>query len=123
MATESGDLHRIGGGSIENLRLKPREMKLHPPGISVLKAPTACLAAMQMKEVFPQAKALHEQARLIGTTTVEKIRSAGFDVIAKPTRLLANHHRIIHPEGVIGFNDDNLKRLSEVFTNTSGHES
>src|SRR5713101_6758809 len=121
MATESGDLHRIGGGSIENLRLKPREMKLHPPGISILKAPTAGHAAVQMKEVFPQAKALHEHARIIGTTSLDRIRSAGFDVIAKPTRLLANHHRIIHLEGVSGFNDDNLKRLSEVFTNTPGH--
>ena len=71
---------------------------------------------MQMKEVFPQAKALHEQARVIGTTSLEKIRSTGFDVIAKPTRLLANHHRIFHPEGVSGFNDDNVKRLSEAFT-------
>ncbi len=77
MATESDDFHRIGGGSVENLRLKPREMKLHPPGISVLKAPTARQAAMQVMEAFPQASALREKARVIGTTSLEKIRSVG----------------------------------------------
>lgn len=35
-----GDIHRIGGGTVENLRLKPAEAVLEPPGISVLKAPT-----------------------------------------------------------------------------------
>jgi hypothetical protein len=29
------DIHRIGGGSVENLRLKPREAALAVPGISV----------------------------------------------------------------------------------------
>jgi hypothetical protein len=38
---ETVDIHRIGGGGgVENLRLKPREATLHPPGISVLKAPS-----------------------------------------------------------------------------------
>jgi hypothetical protein len=30
-------MHRIGGASVENLRPKPREATLHPPGISVIK--------------------------------------------------------------------------------------
>ena len=29
-------VHRIGGGDVENLRLKSKEMGLSPPGISVL---------------------------------------------------------------------------------------
>ena len=35
-----------------------------------------------------------------------------------PTRRLPNHHRLIHPDGADGFSDDNLKGLSEVFTDT-----
>jgi hypothetical protein len=31
-AKPSNDLHRIGGGSVENLQLKPGEAKLNPPG-------------------------------------------------------------------------------------------
>src|SRR5262245_17746716 len=34
-ATTGGDIHRIGGGGVENLRLKPREAGLDVPGISV----------------------------------------------------------------------------------------
>ncbi len=122
MATESGDIHRLGGGSLENLRLKPVEMNLDPPGISVLKAPSARKAVMQMWEVFPKADLLHEKARVVGTTSIERIRSVGFEVIPKPTRKLPNHYRIIHPQDVAGFNDANLMKLSEVFVNTSDHK-
>jgi hypothetical protein len=80
-------------------------------------------AARQLREAFPAADRLHEAARVIGSTTVDKVRSAGFDVIPNPTRKLPNHHRLIHPEGVAGFNDENLARLSAVFTETSGYAS
>ena len=76
-----------------------------------------------MREAFPAAARLHEAAQVIGSTTADKIRSAGFDVIPNPTQKLANHYRLIHPEGAAGFNDDNLTRLSAVFTETVGHVS
>ncbi len=114
-----GDIHRIGGGSVENLRLKPQETRLNPPGISVLKAPTPREAADQIRAAFPRAVDLHEAAKLVGTTTVEKIRAAGFDVIPDPSRKLPNHHRLIHPDGAAGFSDENLQKLSEAFTDTT----
>jgi hypothetical protein len=123
MATASGsqgDIPRIGGGSIANLRVKPREAQLNPPGISVLKAATPREAAEQMRTAFPKAVALHEAAKVVGTSTMEKIRAAGFDIIADPSRKLPNHHRLIHPDGAAGFNDENLRKLRDAFTDTSG---
>jgi hypothetical protein len=121
--TDVGDMHRIGGSSVESLRLKPREATLNPPGISLLHAPSPGEAARQMREAFPAADGLHEATQLIGSTTVDNICGAGFDVIPNPTKKLPNHYRLIHPEGVVGFSDANLARLSAVFTETSGHTS
>jgi hypothetical protein len=116
-----GDIHRIGGGTVDNLRLKPAEAALVPPGISVLKAPTPGEAATQVRPAFPKAKGLNDAAKTVGTTTEEAIRSAGFDIMANPTRKLPNHHRIIHPAGAAGFTEDNLTRLAGGFTNSTGH--
>jgi hypothetical protein len=114
-------MHRIGGSSVDNLRLKSREVTLNPPGISLLRAPSPGEAARQIREAFPAADVLHAAAQVIGSTTVEKIRHAGFDVLPNPTKKLPNHYRLIHPEGIAGFDDTNLARLSAVFTETSGH--
>jgi hypothetical protein len=46
------DIHRIGGGSVENLRLKSRESTLNPPGISVLKALSPDENLMKLAGVF-----------------------------------------------------------------------
>src|SRR5438876_11327413 len=119
--TAIDDIHRIGGGSVENLRLKPREARMNPPGISVLRSPSPSEAARQIREEFPEAGELHEAARVVGSATAAKIRSAGFDLIPNPTRRFPNHHRIIHPDGAAGFNDENLRRLAEVFINTAGY--
>ncbi len=116
-----GDIHRIGGASIENLRLKPKEATLNPPGISVLKTPTPADAAAEMRAAYPDATGLHEAAKTIGSSTSEAIRSVGFDVIPKQSKRLPNHYRLIHPDGTGGFIDENLARLAEVFTNTTGH--
>jgi hypothetical protein len=115
------DIHRIGGATVENLRLKPREAALAVPGVSVLKSPGPGEAARQMRTAFPKAKGLHEAARTVGSISEELIRSAGFDVIQAPSKALPNHYRIIHPDGVAGFNDGNLARLAQVFVNTTGH--
>ena len=74
-----------------------------------------------MREAFPAAEELHEAAQVIGSTTVETIRQAGFDVLPNPTKKLPNHYPLIHSEGVAGFHEVNLARLSAVFTETSGH--
>jgi hypothetical protein len=121
--TNVGAMHRIGGSRVENLRLKPREAMLNPPGIALLQASSPGEAARQMREAFPAADGLHEAAQVIGSTTIDNIRRAGFDVIPNPTRKLPNHYRLVHPDGVAGFNDENLARLSAVFTETSGHVS
>ena len=121
--TTVGDMHRIGGSSVESLRLKPREATLNPPGISLLQAPSPGEAARQIRAVFPAADGLHEAAQVIGSTTMDNNRGAGFDVIFNPTKKLPNHYRLIHPDGVAGFSDENLARLSAVFAETSGHAS
>lgn len=116
-----GSLHRIAGSSVENFQLKSREATLNPPGISLLYASSPEDAARQMREAFPAADGLHEAAQIISSSTLEKIRSAGFDVIPNPTRKLPNHYRLIHPDGVVGFSDENLTRLSAAFTENSGY--
>jgi hypothetical protein len=90
-------------------------------GISVLLALSAGDAAQQMRAAFPKAKKLHEAAKTVGSTTEGLIASAGFDIIAVPSRALPNHYRLIHPAGVAGFTDGNLARLAAVFVNTTGH--
>jgi hypothetical protein len=115
------DIHRIGGGGVENLRLKPRETALKQPGISVLKAQSPGAAAQQIRSAFPAAKALHSAANTVGSTTETLIRAAGFDIIHVPSQTLPNHYRIIHPNGAAGFSDANLAHLSQVFTDTTGH--
>jgi hypothetical protein len=115
------DVHRIGGASIENLQLRPKEAKLNPSGISVLKTPTPGEAAAEIRAAYPDATGLDEAAKTVGSSTIEAIRSVGFDVIPMPSRRLPNHCRLIHPEGAAGFTDDNLRHLAEVFTNTTGH--
>ncbi len=119
--SKPGDIHRIGGASVVNLRLKPREAALDVPGISVIRAPTPGAAAQEIRAGLPRARVLHDQAKTIGTTSQEAIRSVGFDVIPTPSTALPNHHRIIHPEGAAGFTDANLAKLAEVFVNTTGH--
>ncbi len=78
-------------------------------------------AAAEVRQGLPQAKRLHEQAKTIGSTTIEAIRSVGFDVIPQPSQALPNHHRIIHADGVPGFGEETLAQLASVFTNTTGH--
>jgi hypothetical protein len=42
---------------------------------------------------------------------------AGY-IMPNPTKKYPNHHRLIHPDGVAGFSDENPMRLSEAFTDT-----
>ena len=113
-------VHRLGGGGVENMQLKPKEATLNPPGISVLLGGAPEQIRHQVRRAFPNAVRLRETARTIGTTTVAEIRSAGFDVIADPTRHFPNHARIVHRNAAGGFTDANLRKLSQVFMNSGG---
>lgn len=120
-SNEPRDIHRIGGATIENLRLRAKEASLGQPGISVIKAPSPAEAVQELRAGLPKARALHEAAKTVGSTTEGLIRSTGFDIIPAPSQALSNHHRIIHPQGAAGFSDKNLERLAEVFENTTDH--
>ncbi len=114
-------VHRIGGGSIINLRLKPAEEALGPPGFSVLLGGTPGDAAEQMRQAFPDPRKfarLHSLAETVATATVAGIRIAGFDVLPDSSAKFPNHARVIHSEGAAGFSDANLERLAQAFTNT-----
>jgi hypothetical protein len=111
-------VHRIGGARVENLRLKPQERILEPPGISVLLGGTPREAAERVQQAFPHAAGLQRAARIVGSATAASIRRASFDVIALPTRHLPSHGRLTHPRGAAGFSDANLEVLSRVFRET-----
>jgi hypothetical protein len=49
-------VHRIGGGSVANLRLSQIDLSLQPPGISVLLGGTPQEAAEQMRQAFPKSR-------------------------------------------------------------------
>lgn len=116
-------VHRIGGGSVDNLDLKPPECKLKPPGISVLLGGTPGEAAAQIREAFPDAPSLHAAARIVASATLEAIRRTGFEIVEKATRHLPNHARLTHPDGVAGFSEENRLRLSNAFQNTEVHQT
>jgi len=120
MAENSGSdvpVHRLGGGSLDNLRLKSKEMDLVPPGISVFVGGSPEGAVEQVRLAFPHATRLLEAAETAGTATVARLREAGFDVISQPTRHFPNHARLVHPDGLRGFSEANLDKLVRAFTN------
>jgi hypothetical protein len=116
------EYHRIGGGGLENLRPTPQEVSIDPPGISLVKADSPEQAAQMFRAAFPKAKRLLAKAKLVGSTSAEKIRAAGFDVVADPSRRLPTHQRLIHPQGAAGFTDESLRLLAEAFTTWSEPE-
>ena len=71
-----------------------------------------------MCQAFPKSRKWLEKARLVGTAIVAAIRQVGFDVFPDPTSRFPNHARIIHPDSIDGFVDENLKELEKIFQNT-----
>ena len=114
------DIHRIGGGGIENLRLKPTELGIDPPGISVLRGDSPVEMAKAFLAALRPSKKLKQYAKVVGSTNEEKIREAGFVLFHNPTSNHANHYRIIHPDGIAGFNEANLTVLAAAFVNVEG---
>jgi len=114
-------IQRIGGGQTDNLSLKPLETKLNPPGFSTLDATVPGQAAQQMRDAFPTATRLHEASKTVGTSSIERIRKAGFNVIPDPTKKFPSHMRVTHPDGAGGFSGSNLDDLSGAFSNSTGN--
>jgi hypothetical protein len=73
-----------------------------------------------MRNAFPKATGLLKGTETVASGTADAIRKAGFDVIEDPTNKFPNHARIIHPDGVDGFSDENLKGLSGALGTTTG---
>lgn len=113
-------VHRVGGGSVANLRLSLLEQKLMPPGISTLLGGTPQGAATQMRQAFPNSRKWRDRAHTVGTTTAAAVRQAGFELVPDPTSRFPNHARLIHPSGVAGFTDANLEQLARAFHDTEG---
>jgi hypothetical protein len=113
--------HRIGGGALKNLKLKPAEEHLDPPGFSVLIGGSPQEAASDFRRVFGRHSSPAKKATTVASATIESIRAAGFDVMEYPTASFPNHGRLVHPtEGAAGFDDVNLNALSQVFHETTG---
>jgi hypothetical protein len=108
-------------GDEKNLGLKPHEAKLDPPGISVLIGGTPAGTAAAFRRVFGPKSSLGRAASTVGTAEIDRIRAVGFDIVPVPTSNFPNHGRIVHPtDGAAGFTPENLERLSQVFTNSTG---
>ena len=121
LVTDDAVIHRIGGAGVPNLRLSPPDIAATPPGVSVLIGGSPQEAAAAMRAGFPTSKKWIRRAGVVASASVAAIRAAGFDVIQAPTVLFGpRHHRIVYPDGVTGFTDENLARLSVVFTLTTG---
>jgi hypothetical protein len=118
-------VHRIGGKEIANLRLKPREQTLQPPGISLLAGGTPAEAAEQMRQAFPDPvkfARIRGSCSVVASATVAAIQVVGFEVRSEPSTKFPNHARLTHPEGVAGFSDANLALLVSVFNETATPE-
>jgi len=113
-------VHRVGGGSVENLRLSLIDIQQTPPGISLLVGGTPQEAAAQMLSAFPGSRKWRETAHTAGTTTVAAVRETGFEVVPDPTARFPHHARLIHASGIAGFTDDHLTILAATFHNTMG---
>lgn len=120
MAALTGDIvvHRLGGKAPENFRLSAQERHLKPTGISVLLGGEPSAAAQQMLRAFPSPRRfprLHALAKRVASSTVDQIRGVGFDVIEDPSHNFPNHALLIHPDGILGFDDAALQKLAAVF--------
>ncbi|WP_259468419.1 RHS repeat-associated core domain-containing protein, partial [Salmonella enterica] len=115
-------VYRISIDGPYGFDFNPREIdainkgKLNPPGVSVIRANSADEATRIWNEAFP-----NRPATSVGEVSAADLRKIGFDVIHDPSggKLGANHARLIHPEGVDGFNA-NKGKLSGAFKGCGG---
>lgn len=87
---------------------------MNPQGVSSIRANSAEDVMKVWNDAFPTRQV--DLSSVKGTTAGE-IRSAGFDAIHNPSKgkIGDAHARLIHPNGVDGFSDSNLKNLSSKF--------
>lgn len=107
-------IHRIGPNTLENFELKPRERRVAPFGISVLIGGTPEQAALDMITAINSSR-MRELTKSVSTTSLQQIRSVGYDVVLSPTPNFPNHGTLFHPNGVAGFVQEGLKPLVSVF--------
>ena len=72
-----------------------------------------------MRRAFPKSRKWQQNSHTVGTATAA-IRAAGFDILPDSTDRFPNHGRLIHPDGLAGFTDENLERLSQAFQDATG---
>jgi RHS repeat-associated protein len=116
-------IHRAGGGGWENLKLSNADKLGSPPGVSVLFGASPKDVRSKLRPIAESHEPLYKKAMgAIGSALVASVRATGFDVIDtsndKSTSALNRmrmHGLIIHPEGIVGFSNDNLMMLSTVF--------
>jgi len=88
-----------------------------------VRAPSAKEAIREFFGAFPKARRLRVAAKVVGSTSATKIQVAGFDVISVPSLNLPTHCRLIHPQGIDGFSEDNLRKLAAAFVDTREQEA
>lgn len=106
------NIYRVSTEGPYNFDFNPRELaaiesgKLNPPGVSVIRAGSPEEATGIWNKAFP-----NRPATSVGEMNAQEIRAAGYDVIHDPSKgaLGENHARLIHPDGVKGFNADKDK--------------
>ncbi|MEI7070089.1 RHS repeat-associated core domain-containing protein, partial [Pectobacterium parmentieri] len=120
--SDATKVYRISTDGPYGFDFNPREIdainngKLNPPGVSVIRANSADEATRIWNDAFPK-----RPATSVGEVSAADLRKVGFDVIHDPSggKLGANHARLIHPEGVDGFNAKKGK-LSGTFKGCGG---
>lgn len=109
-------LCRVGGASADKLQLTANDRSGTPMGLSVLAVESPKDAAMAFRAIWPKANSRNHQASfLVGVTTLQQVRLAGFDAEPSETNTFLNHWTITHAAGVAGFSPANLDRLSKAF--------
>ncbi|MCE3602623.1 RHS domain-containing protein, partial [Massilia sp. P8910] len=113
-------VYRISTEGPYNFNFNSRELdaiatgKLNPPGISLIRAGSPAEAMDIWNNAFRDRPAVS-----IGEVSAKDIRAAGYDVIHDPSKkgaLRENHARLVHPDGVDGFNS-NTDKLVPKFSN------
>ncbi|WP_413762751.1 RHS repeat-associated core domain-containing protein [Variovorax sp. Varisp41] len=112
---DAAKVYRVSTDGPFNFDFNARELdaigkgKLNPPGVSVIRANSADEAMGIWNKAFP-----NRPAASVGEIGAADLRATGFDVIHDPSKgaLGQNHARLIHPEGVDGFNANKGKLLS-----------
>ena len=120
--SDATKIYRISTNGHYGFDFNPREIeainkgKLAPPGVSVIRANSVDEATKIWNGAFP-----NRPTTSVGEAKVVDLRKIGFDVIHDPYKgkLGVNHARLIHSEGINGFNT-NKSKLFGIFKGCKG---